>query len=281
MRLRNPIIYFGGKGNMVTKLLRLIPPHDVYVEVFGGGASLLFAKEPSKIEIYNEIDQNIVSLFKVIKDINLANKFQLLATLTPYSREEFSFCKENLDNCNNLLDKAYTLFIISRQSFSGSMGAWGTSLTTSRRGMANRISSYLNTLLSIPDLSNRLANVKILEKDFRVIIPQLDSVNTFFYLDPPYVPSTRRSGEYKHEMTIEDHKDLLELLLNIKGKVMLSGYNNELYETYLNNRNGWSRIDYKTVCHAVGKTRNSGLQGNGVLLLNQPRIESVWVNYIL
>ena len=281
MRLRNPIIYFGGKGNMVTKLLRLIPPHDVYVEVFGGGASLLFAKEPSKIEIYNEIDQNIVSLFKVIKDINLANKFQLLATLTPYSREEFSFCKENLDNCNNLLDKAYTLFIISRQSFSGSMGAWGTSLTTSRRGMANRISSYLNTLLSIPDLSNRLANVKILEKDFRVIIPQLDSVNTFFYLDPPYVPSTRRSGEYKHEMTIEDHKDLLELLLTLKGKVMLSGYSNNLYETYLNNKNGWSRIDYKTVCHAVGKTRNSGLQGNGVLLLNQPRIESVWVNYIL
>jgi len=281
MRLRNPIIYFGGKGNMVTKLLRLIPPHDVYVEVFGGGASLLFAKEPSKIEIYNEIDQNIVSLFKVIKDINLANKFQLLATLTPYSREEFSFCKENLDNCNNLLDKAYTLFIISRQSFSGSMGAWGTSLTTSRRGMANHISSYLNTLLSIPDLSNRLTNVKILEKDFRVVIPQLDSVNTFFYLDPPYVPSTRRNGGYKHEMTIEDHEDLLKLIVNIRGKVMLSGYDNELYKSYLDGRDGWHRIDYKTACYAVGKTRNSGLQGNGMALLKQPRTESVWINYIL
>jgi len=251
MRLRSPIIYFGGKGNMVAKLQRLIPPHDVYVEVFGGGASFL------------------------------ANKLQLLAILTPYSREEFSFCKKNLDNCNNLLDKAYTLFIISKQSFSGSMGAWGTSLTTSRRGMSHRISAYLNTLVSIPDLSNRLANVKILEKDFRVVIPQLDSVNTFFYLDPPYVPFTRRNGGYKHEMTIEDHKDLLELLLTLKGKVMLSGYNNDLYETYLNNRNGWNRIDYKTVCHAVGKTRNSGLQGKGMALLKQPRTESVWVNYIL
>jgi len=279
MRLHSPIIYFGGKGNMVAKLLKLIPPHEVYAEIFGGGASLLLAKEPSKIEVYNEIDLNIVSLFKVIKDTNLANKLQLLATLTPYSREEYFFCKQNLNNCNALLDKAYTLFIVSRQSFSGSMSAWGFSLRTSRRGMSNYTSAYLNTILSIPDLSNRLANVKILEKDFRVVIPQLDSVNTFFYLDPPYVPSTRKGGGYKYEMTIEDHKDLLELLLNIKGKVMLSGYNNDLYETYLNNRNGWSRIDYKTACYATGATKNSGLQGKGMKLLKQPRVESVWMNY--
>lgn len=66
--LRSPIIYFGGKGNLVKKLLKFIPRHYTYVEVFGGGASLLFAKEPSKVEVYNDIDGEVVNLFRVLRD---------------------------------------------------------------------------------------------------------------------------------------------------------------------------------------------------------------------
>jgi DNA adenine methylase len=280
MRLRSPIWYFGGKGHMVAKLLKLIPAHKTYVEVFGGGASLLFAKQPSSVEVYNDLDSDLVNLFRVIRDPATFQEFQRLVSLTPYSREEYYYCKDTLNDSKDNLERAYKYFVMNRQSFAGRGDkGWGYSVTTSHKNMSNHISGYLSTIAMLPQIADRLLQVQIEHDDFRKIIPRYDTPETLFYLDPPYVPDTRRSGGYKHEMTIEDHKDLLELLLTIKGKVMLSGYNNDLYKSYLDNRDGWHRIDYKTACHAVGRTRNSGLQGEGMVLLKQPRTESVWMNY--
>jgi DNA adenine methylase len=280
MRLRSPIRYFGGKGNMVAKLLKLIPSHRTYVEVFGGGASLLFAKQPSPVEVYNDIDNDLVNLFRVIRDPNTFQEFQRLVNLTPYSRDEYYYCKDTLNDSKDNLERAYKYFIISRQSFSGMQGtSWSYSITTSRKNMSNHISGYLSTIAMLPQIADRLLHVQIEHDDFRKIIPRYDTPETLFYLDPPYMPDIRRNGSYKHEMTTQDHEDLLKLIINIKGKVMLSGYNNDLYKSYLDDRDGWHRIDYKTACYAVGKTRNSGLQGEGMVLLKQPRTESVWMNY--
>jgi len=279
MRLRSPIRYLGGKSIMIAKLLKLIPSHQTYVEVFGGGGSLLLAKKPSPIEVYNDIDSNLVNLFRVICDPNTFQEFQKFISLTPYSREEFCYCKDTLDDSKDNLVRAYKYFVISRQNFAGSKSGWGYIVTTSNRNIASSASGYLSAIAMLPPIADRLSQVRIEQDDFRKIIPRYDTPETLFYLDPPYVPDTRRSGGYKYEMTIEDHKDLLELLLNIKGKVMLSGYNNDLYKSYLDEKNSWYRVDYKAVCYAAGATRNSGLQGKGVKLLKQPRIESVWMNY--
>ena len=100
-----------------------------------------------------------------------------------------------------------------------------------------------------------------------------DTPQTFFYCDPPYVPSTRRAGVYKHELTDEDHQELVELLKQIQGRVMLSGYPNELYDSL-----GWRRIEWEVNCHAAGRTRVSGLQGAGSAA-GQKRTECVWMNY--
>ena len=94
MELRSPVRWYGGKGNMVKKLLKLIPEHKIYVEVFGGGASLLFAKEPSPIEIYNDIDEGLVNFFRVLRDPEKFGKFYAKAVLTPYSRAEFYYCRD-------------------------------------------------------------------------------------------------------------------------------------------------------------------------------------------
>jgi len=282
MRLRSPIGYFGGKGNMVAKLLKLIPSHRTYVEVFGGGASLLFAKQPSLAEVYNDLDSDLVNLFRIIRDPSTFQEFQKLVSLTPYSREEFFYYRNILKDSENNLERAYKYFIINRQSFAGNGDkSWGYAITSSCRNMSVNVSDYLSSITRLPEIADRILRVQIEHDDFRKIIPRYDTPDTLFYLDPPYIPDTRKSGGYKHEMTVKDHEDLLKLIINIKGKVMLSGYNNELYKSYLDGRDGWHRIDYKTACYAVGKTRNSGLQGKGMALLKQPRTESVWINYSL
>ena len=87
--MRSPISWFGGKGNMTSKLLPFIPDHITYVEVYGGGASLLFAKPPSKVEVYNDLNYDLVNLFRVIRDPSKFEKLQTMLSLTPYSRWEW------------------------------------------------------------------------------------------------------------------------------------------------------------------------------------------------
>jgi DNA adenine methylase len=280
MMLRSPIWYFGGKGRMVVKLLKLLPLHKIYVEVFGGGASLLFAKPPSPVEVYNDLDSDLVNLFRVIRDPDKFKEFYRFVSLTPYSKEEFYYCKDTIDSSKDDIERAYKYFVISRQSFSGMKDlGWGYNITASIRNMASSVSEYLSIIAMLPQIANRLLQVQIEHDDFRKIIPRYDTPETLFYVDPPYMPDTRRAGGYKHEMTAEDHEDLLKLLLGVRGKVVLSGYNNELYSSYLDSREDWRRVDYKTVCYATIRSRNSGLQGKGMALLKQSRTESVWMNY--
>ena len=106
------------------------------------------------------------------------------------------------------------------------------------------------------------------------VLERYDRKETFFYLDPPYVHSTRRAGGYDHEMTDCDHRNLVDTLKNLKGKVLLSGYANEIYDTL-----GWRRMDYNVVSHAAGRVRASGLQGVGTSKEKQKRVESLWLNY--
>jgi DNA adenine methylase len=275
--MRSPIWYFGGKGKMVKNLLPLIPPHKIYVEVFGGGASLLFAKKPSPVEVYNDIDSDLVNFFRVLRDPEKFEQFYRKAVLTPYSREEYCFCRETFQECQDDIERAYRFFVTARMSFSGRiLHGWSFTVTDSSRGMAGAVSKWLSCLDGLPDIHERLMRVQIEHDDFRKIIPRYDTADTFFYLDPPYVPDTRRSGEYAHEMTLDDHRELVEMLLAIKGKAMLSGYRHEVYEPL--ERAGWQRIDYETACHAVGRTRGTGILGEGAARAKQPRVESVWLS---
>jgi len=275
--LRSPIIWFGGKGNMVAKLLKFVPSHRIYVEVFGGGASLLFAKKPSPVEVYNDIDSGLVNFFRVLRDKEKFQKFYEKVYLTPYSREEYNYCNHTWEDCEDDVERAHRWFVVARQSFAGRFGnGWGFDVTTSTRGMAKECSAWLNTIEGLPLIHQRLRTVQIEHKDFRDLIRTYDTKDTFFYLDPPYVPETRRDGKYKHEMTNEDHEDLVEMLLNIKGKAMLSGYVNRIYKKLEDE--GWIRHDFETACHAVGRTRQIRVLGEGSALEKHKRVESIWLS---
>ena len=118
--------------------------------------------------------------------------------------------------------------------------------------------------------------VQIENADWRVVLDRyVVGSSTFVYLDPPYIPETRRAGGYKHELTTEDHKDLVGRLLRCPAQCMLSGYASDIYKPL--EEAGWERIDWVTVCHAAGRTRHTKIQGKRAAMSKQKRVESVWL----
>lgn len=262
---------------MVAKILPLFPAHEIYVEPCGGGSSLLFAKEPVGTEVYNDLDSGLVNLFRVLRDPEKFGRFYHYVTMTPWSREEYLHCRQSWEDVDDEVIQAYRWFVVARMSFSGQFGAsWGYSITKANRGMAGSCSRWLGVLEILPAIHERLMRVQIDHSDCRAVIRRYDTEKTLFYLDPPYVPSTRKSGGYRHEMTLEDHQELVTLLLGVKGKVILSGYNSAVYEPL--EEAGWERKDFKTVCFAAGRTRANGILGVGAAKRLQPRTESLWIS---
>ena len=262
---------------MVAKLLPLFPSHYTYVEPFGGGASLLFAKAPSPVEVYNDLDGGLVNFFRVLRDPRKFKQFYRLAQLTPYAREEYNSCRETWQDCADDAERAYRWFVVARMSFSGLFGvSWSSAVTTSRRGMASTCSLWLSCIEGLPQVAERLLRVQIEQADFRVILDRYDTPETLFYCDPPYVHDTRKGKRYAHEMTLDDHADLVTLLLGIQGKAILSGYAHPVYQPL--EKAGWQRRDWETACYAAGRTRATGIQGEGSALRMQARTETAWVS---
>lgn len=278
--LRSPIPYLGGKGLLVKRLLPLFPPHQRYVEVFGGGASVLLAKPPSPFEVYNDIDRVVVTFWRVLRDPELFQEFVVRASLTPYSREEYRECKRSLREPADPVTVAWRFFVVARMGFSGiacQAAGWSHSVTAGARGMAAAVSKYLSAVDGLEAIHRRLRTVQIECQDFRDILSRYDGEDVFFYLDPPYHPSVRGAAGYHHDTTEEDHRDLVDILLSLKGKALLSGYANEEYERL--ERAGWRRIDWRTSSFAVGRTRRLGVIGKGSASHLAARVESVWFNY--
>ena len=103
-----------------------------------------------------------------------------------------------------------------------------------------------------------------------------DDPDTLYYLDPPYVPSTRRDGDYEHEMSLDDHANLVKQIQELKGSVVISGYPNRVYRELEDE--GWKRYDKNTTCMVVARTKATGLKGAGGVKKKQKRTESLWLN---
>lgn len=278
-RLRSPIIWLGGKGNMVAKILPILTaiPHTRYVEPFGGGASILMAKPSVDVETYNDLDSALYDFFTVLADPDLFSQFVRRVKLLPYSRQLYNHARAAWRDEPDKVKRAALWYVVARQSFGGKFeGSWGTAITHSDRKRAAIVSRWQTALTNLPQVHRRLQRVQIENADFMRVLERYDSSETLFYCDPPYVADTRKSGGYRHELTNEQHEILLDALLNIEGYVVISGYAHPIYEVLSDS--GWHRVDWITASHLAGKTRNSNLQGNGAGLKNQKRIESLWIS---
>lgn len=282
MRLRSPIRWLGGKGHLVAKLLQYVPKHKYYAEVFGGGASLLFAKKPAPFEVYNDLDSELVNLFRVLRDEQKFWKFYRKVCLTPYSREEYYHCLDTWDKQEDDIERAYRWFVVARMSFGGGFGrGWGFVVKELNRNMSSQCSGWLYILDMLPEIHKRVMRVQIEHRDWRDLMDIYDWPYNegFYYIDPPYLPETRKSGKYKHEMTYEDHEKLVEYLVENtdRRRIMLSGYPNELYKRL--EMAGWHKVEWETACSVAGRTRKMGILGEGSAKKLQPRTEVIWFNY--
>jgi len=275
--MRSPIRWFGGKGMMVKKILPLLPSHRTYVEPFGGGASVLLAKDPSPVEVYNDVDSGLVSFFRALRDKKTFARLHGKLLLTPYSREEHRFCTETWDSSEDLVERAYRWYVACVQSFSGGFGqGWSSVVTQSRRGMASTAAIWKSKMELLPVVHQRLIRVQIEHRDWRYIVARYDRPETLQYIDPPYVQSTRSGGSFRHDMSDSEHAALVNSLLGLEGMAVVSGYDHRIYRRL--DEAGWSKHEFNTACHAAGKSRTSGLLGPGSTTKHAPRTEVVWVS---
>lgn len=276
--LRSPIKIIGGKGILRGKILPHFPKHRVYVEPFGGGGSVLLAKERSEVEVFNDLDPRMTTLFQVI--VNDENRARLIEQLmlTPYSREERLHSKNHWQDAEDDVARARMFFVDCRQSLGGMIDrtSWGLVTNTSVRGMAQPINAYIGAIKMLPRIAERMKAVKIYNVDYKEILEEYDGEDTLFYLDPPYPKETRRDGWYYFEMSAEEHEKLVEEIQKLKGAAILSGYPNDTYKKL--EKVGWTRVSFDRSCNAAARTRHTQLQGDGVIKVMQGRTECLWLN---
>lgn len=213
-----------------------MPRHRIYVEPFGGGGSVLLRKPRCNTEIYNDLDSEVVNLFRVIRE--RLSDLTLALALTPYARDEYSALYAHSDDP---LERARALVA---RSFMGmnSKGAFEKSGFDTRVNDDSFI-ARLRSLAAVPDelaaVAARFTHVVIENDDARSLLARHDRPDCLFYLDPPYILQTRSGSYYRHEMTDDDHLALLDAVVGLTGMVMISGYPSELYDGRLT---GWRRL---------------------------------------
>lgn len=276
--MKSPIAYFGGKSRLAASLIPLFPAHKRYVEVFGGGGSILFAKPPSTIEIYNDLDSALFDFFTVLASPRQFARFKRLVESRPFSKQLHLHCVRTWAREKNVVSRVAKWYIAMRQGFSGQLTeSWGYSVENGSEGKTQAVKKWIGGVARLPEIHVRLQGVQIDNRDFRRVLRAYDKPDTFFYMDPPYVPDTRRSGDYRFEMTVQDHEELVQLLLGLQGNVMLSGYASPLYDPL--EKAGWHRQEFAVICSAAARTKDSGLQGKGACKDKQKRTEVIWTNY--
>jgi DNA adenine methylase len=267
-RSRPLIRWFGGKFQQRRWVISHFPPHSLYVEPLGGGGSVLLDKAPSTAEIYNDLDGEIVHLFRVLRDEMLAPRLIRAVELTPYSRQEFY---DAYLETSHPVERARRMIVRAFMGY-GTDGALGTYKTgfrgKARRGEAVPAQEWANYPIQLRTICARIqSGVTIENIDAWELMQREDGEGVLFYLDPPYPPDVRSRGArrrgagyhvYNHEMTTEDHEVLLERVKGLKSMVVLSSYPNQLYDIALE---GWRRSEHAAFADG-----------------GRPRTEAIYIN---
>lgn len=276
-KLHTPLLrYHGGKFRLAKWIVEHFPSHKCYVEPFGGAASVLLQKERSHGEVYNDIDQDIFNLFKVLRCEEKARKLIVLCELTPYSRDEFLFAYEET---TDEIERARRTIVRSAMGF-GSGAA-----TFHKTGFRCEAKRQYNTSAHcwakyppvIEFVIQRLKGVNIENRDAVTCMLQHDGSETLHYIDPPYLMDTRnvRKGQsvYRYEMTNSEHESLLNHAKKLEGMVVISGYESCLYNDHLH---AWSKVKkdarisagagtkVKTECLWLSPSCVDALSSNGI-----------------
>lgn len=256
--------YHGGKWRLALWIVAHFPAHRCYVEPFGGGASVLLRKPRAEREVYNDLDEDVVTLFRVLRDAAGAERLIQQLKLTPFARTEF---EDAYEPTTDDVERARRLIVRSYQGFGSSVFANHATgfrdYTREHKRSRYPAQDWANYPDALRAAVERFAAVVVDRRDAIEVIQRHDSPGTLFYVDPPYVLSTRASvkgvrQKYAYELDDEYHAKLAGALKACAGMVVLSGYRCDLYERLYPD---WQRTDKAAMADGANA-----------------RTESLWVN---
>lgn len=251
---KTPIKYWGGKQQLADQIIALIPEHRCYTEVFFGGGAVFFKKPTSKVEIINDLNDNMVNFYRTVK-----RKFDALhdeVDVTLYSEYQFREAKKLWKEGGEDVLRAWAVFVLSNQSFSSNMDTWAHSDT------ANLANKFLKTKKMFNELyMKRLEHVQIFCRDALQVLDNTDSSDTFHFIDPPYINTECCHYE---GYTESNFKDLLNWLSKCQGRFILTTFPSDILSQYTA-ENGWNTIN-----HIMPKSASTiaGTMKNEVFTLN-------------
>lgn len=255
---RQVLKYPGSKWRIADKIVSLIPEHHAYLEPFFGSGAVFFRKPPSAIEMINDLDNNVPNLFRCIRDA--PEDLARIIAATPYARYEYDRAFDDAGETDPLR-KAANFLVTCWQGHGFRTNGYRVGWKNDVHG---RESMYaLRNWYRLPEIiietAERLRCVQIDNRPALEIVKRFDYPDVFIYADPPYLLETRTAKQYKCEMNDRDHEELLKALKESRAKVMISGYESELYNDVLG---GWHKEKFFS---------NAEYGGN--------RVEIVWMNY--
>jgi DNA adenine methylase len=280
--------WFGGKagnqGTLAKWIVSHFVPHQIYAEPYFGGGNVLLARDPDDrrlwvsdtsstrgvAEFVNDLCGNLTVFFQVLGSADAGELIERLKVIS-FNERVWDEAKANLEAYPDAdpLDIATWLFILNRQSLDGRMQDFaGTMANRTRGGKAENVNSWQTAVReTLPAVHERLLRVVVRNMKALDFILAYDSANTFLYADPPYLHATRTAKDvYAHEMTQQDHVELLKVLKGCKSKVLLSGYGNDMYDGTLTSPT-WHRVTKATKVQ-TGSAKSKG-----------DRVEVLWMNY--
>ncbi|WP_353614807.1 DNA adenine methylase [Mangrovibacter phragmitis] len=261
--IKHPAIrYHGGKFRLAPWIIEQMPEHICYVEPFGGAAGVLLQKPRSYSEVYNDLDSEVVNLFRVLRDPEFSLRLRDACALTPYSRDEFCTAQQLT---SDPVERARRMVVRACMGFGSAAGIGGQSgfRSDSKRKYATAAHLWERYPENLAAVCQRLQGVIIENKDALAVMRAHDADTTLHYIDPPYIQETRVQGNryYNHEMTVEGHEQLLAVARTMKGMVMISGYDHDIYNDVLTD---WKKTEKES--------RISAGRGTKV------RTECLWIN---
>jgi DNA adenine methylase len=258
-KLRPAVKWHGGKNYLARRIVGLLPPHERYVEPYAGGLSVLLNKPPVPVEVAGDLDVGLIGFYRVLtaRTAELMDRLDALE----YRAETFEWASRPGPENDPL--NAAVRFIVRHRFSRGGLGktfAWSERLRGGRPGDLNAWETIKGQL---PAIATRLREVRLECRSALAAIREHDGPGTLFYLDPPYPHATRTAtGTYRHEMTPDDHAELLELASHTGGMVAISGYAYPLYDRALAR---WDRHEFDMPNHS-GQTRTK-----------ERRMEVLWI----
>lgn len=270
---RAPFPYPGSKYRSLKQLTPLIPYRSGYCEPFGGSGNVLIARKPSKLEVFNDRYSGITCFYRCIRDRKKMMAVHDRLEMCLHGREEFIWCRDTWKNCEDEIERAARWYYMILMSFSSKGKAFGRS-TSGRSQMGSKL---VGNLKLFGPVHNRFKDVQIENLDWRVCLRDYDQEDMVWYLDPTYYPGTCSSGVYDEELTKVEHKEMCDRIFMLKGYVVLSGFDNELYNEYpWNEKHSW---EVKSTMLAQAFSDSNNLESLENILRRGNMTECVWIKH--